>query len=94
MVVPSLKPGWTMVKFGAVVKNTNFMERAPEAHGIERSVGLEHIDPENLRIRRWNSISDGTSSNRPRCPAHNRIEGRIALADERQEFRQGHPGVL
>ena len=59
-----LKPGWKMVKFGDVVKNTNLVERDPEANGIERIVGLEHIDPENLHIRRWNSISDGTSFTR------------------------------
>lgn len=58
------KPGWSMVKFGAVVKNANLVERDPEANGIERIVGLEHIDPENLHIRRWNSISDGTSFTR------------------------------
>ena len=54
-------PGWKMVKFGEVVKNANLVERDPEANDIERIVGLEHIDPENLHIRRWNSFTDGTS---------------------------------
>ena len=57
----ALKPGWKMVKFGEVVKNANLVERDPEDNGIERIVGLEHVDPENLHIRRWNSVSDGTS---------------------------------
>lgn len=63
-----LKPGWKMVKFGDVVKNANLVERDPEANGIGRVVGLEHIDPENLHIRRWNSVSDGTSFTRKFVP--------------------------
>ena len=57
-----------MVKFGEVVKNANLVEREPEANGIERIVGLEHIDPENLHIRRWNSVADGTSFTRKFVP--------------------------
>ena len=64
----SLKPGWKMVKFGEVVKNVNQVERGPEAKGIERIVGLEHIDPENLHIQRWNSVADGTSFTRKFVP--------------------------
>lgn len=64
----SLKPGWKMVKFGEVVKNANFVERDPETNGVERIVGLEHIDPENLHIRRWNSFEDGTSFTRKFLP--------------------------
>lgn len=64
----SLKPGWKMVKFGEVVKNANLVERDPEANGIERIVGLEHIDPENLHVRRWNSVADGTSFTRKFVP--------------------------
>jgi len=63
-----LKPGWKMVKFGEVVKNANLVERDPETNGIERIVGLEHIDPENLHIRRWNSVADGTSFTRKFVP--------------------------
>jgi hypothetical protein len=64
----SLKPGWKMVKFGEVVKNANLVERDPGANDIERIVGLEHIDPENLHIRRWNSVADGTSFTRKFVP--------------------------
>lgn len=59
-----LKPGWKMVKFGDVVRNANLMERDPQKAGIERIVGLEHIDPENLHIKRWASLEDGTSFSR------------------------------
>ena len=68
MSVQSLKPGWKLVKFGEVVKNANLVERDPETNGIERIVGLEHIDPENLHIRRWNSVADGTSFTRKFVP--------------------------
>lgn len=68
MSAQPMKPGWKMVKFGEVVKNANLVERDPEANGIERIVGLEHIDPENLHIRRWNSVADGTSFTRKCVP--------------------------
>ena len=64
----SLKPGWKMVKFGEVVKNANLVESEPEANGVEKIVGLEHIDPENLHVRRWNSVVDGTSFTRKFVP--------------------------
>jgi len=68
MSTQSLKPGWKMVKFGEVVKNANLVEREPEANGVEKIVGLEHIDPENLHVRRWNSVVDGTSFTRKFVP--------------------------
>ena len=68
MIAQSLKSGWKMVKFGEVVKNANLVERDPEANDIERIVGLEHIDPENLHILRWNSVADGTSFSRKFVP--------------------------
>ncbi len=68
MSTQSLKPGWKMVKFGEVVKNANLVERDPETNGVERIVGLEHIDPENLHIRRWNSVADGPSFTRKFVP--------------------------
>ncbi len=63
-----LKPDWKVVKFGDVVKNANLVERDPESNGVERIVGLEHIDPENLHIRRWNSVENGTSFSRKFVP--------------------------
>lgn len=64
----SLKPGWKMVKFGDVVANANLVERNPEENSITRIVGLEHIDPENLHIHRWNNIAEGTSFTRKFVP--------------------------
>jgi type I restriction enzyme S subunit len=56
-----LKPGWTKVKFGEVVRLCKDRSSDPEADGIERYVGLEHLEPEDLRIRRWGLVADGTT---------------------------------
>ena len=63
-----LKSSRKVVKFGEVVKNANLVERDPEANGVKRIIGLEHIDPENLHIRRWNSVANGTSFSRKFVP--------------------------
>lgn len=57
----TLKPGWTWVKFGDVVKLNTDRIADPAAAGIERYVGLEHIEPEDLRIRRWGLVAEGTT---------------------------------
>ena len=68
MNLAALKPGWRIVKFGDVVNNANLVERDPINNGIERIVGLDHLEPENLHIRRWNSPEDGTSFTRKFVP--------------------------
>ena len=57
----SLKAGWTRVAFGDVVRLSRERASDPEAAGFTRYVGLEHIDPGDLTIRRWGSVSDGTT---------------------------------
>ena len=42
----TLKPGWTWVKFGDVVRLNTDRSADPIAEGIEHYVGLEHIEPE------------------------------------------------
>jgi type I restriction enzyme S subunit len=54
-------PGWTKVAFGEVVQLARERSGDPESDGFERYVGLEHIDPGDLRIRRWGQVSDGTT---------------------------------
>lgn len=56
-----MKPGWPRVKFGDVVKLNTDRSADPLADGIERYVGLEHIEPEDLRIRRWGWVAEGTT---------------------------------
>lgn len=58
---PISKAGWTRVAFGDVVRLSKARVANPEAAGIERVVGLEHIEPGDLRIRRWGDVADGTT---------------------------------
>jgi type I restriction enzyme S subunit len=54
----SLKPGWRTVKFGDVARQVK--DKAdPEASGLERYVAGDHMDTNELRIRRWGEIGSG-----------------------------------
>lgn len=67
MTKSSLPKGWRFVKFGDVVDNLNESTRDPEAIGLDRVVGLDHMDPESLPLKRWDNFSDlheGTSFTR------------------------------
>lgn len=57
----TLKPGWRRVKFGDVVRLSKARSQDPVSDGIERYVGLEHIEPGDLRIRSWGSVADGVT---------------------------------
>lgn len=59
--VKVMKPGWRRVKFGDVVRLSKARSKDPMADGIERYVGLEHLEPGDLRIRRWGSVADGVT---------------------------------
>lgn len=62
-----LKPGWKRVKFGEVVRLNKETCKDPEAAGINRVIGLEHLEPGDLRVRSWGDVADGTTfSNRVR----------------------------
>jgi type I restriction enzyme S subunit len=62
-----LKPGWKRVKFGEVVRLNKETCKDPEAAGINRVIGLEHLEPGDLRVRSWADVADGTTfSNRVR----------------------------
>ena len=58
----SLPKSWRMVRFGDVVRDVNEAERNPLDAGLERFVGLEHIEPENLHLRQWGNLADGDIS--------------------------------
>lgn len=51
----------TTVAFGDVVQLSKERSSDPEADGYERYIGLEHIDPGELRVRRWGNIADGVT---------------------------------
>lgn len=57
----TMKPGWHRVKFGEVVRLSKARSQDPLADGIERYVGLEHLEPGGLRIRSWGSVADGVT---------------------------------
>jgi type I restriction enzyme M protein len=60
------RTGWTPVRFGDVVENVNETESDPMAAGIERYIGLEHLEPGSLHIRTWGDVAEGTTFTR-RC---------------------------
>ncbi len=57
----ALKSGWRRVKFGDVVRLSKARSQDPLADGIERYVGLEHLEPGDLRIRNWGNVADGVT---------------------------------
>ncbi|WP_411872630.1 restriction endonuclease subunit S [Vulcanococcus limneticus] len=57
-----LKPGWKRVKFGELANCINDRVDDPSKAGVERYVGLEHLDPDSLNIRRWGSPEDVEST--------------------------------
>jgi type I restriction enzyme S subunit len=60
------RTGWKRVRFGDVVDNCNETERDPESVGIDRFIGMEHLEPGSLHVRSWGSVADGTTFTR-RC---------------------------
>jgi type I restriction enzyme S subunit len=53
--------GQRQVKFGDVVRLSKTRCQDPLGEGYERFVGLEHLEPGNLRIRRWGNVADGVT---------------------------------
>lgn len=53
-----MREGWTRVTFGHVVRQVQ--DRVdPATSGLERYVAGEHMDTDDLRIRRWGRIGEG-----------------------------------
>jgi type I restriction enzyme, S subunit len=50
-----------LVKFADIVHLSTSRTADPASAGIDRFVGLEHIEPENLHIRSWGNVADGTT---------------------------------
>lgn len=55
------RDGWTRVRFGDVVRLSTERCTDPAAAGIDRYVGLEHLEPGDLRIRSWGNVADGVT---------------------------------
>src|SRR5262249_22617281 len=60
------RSNWKRVRFGDVVESLNETERDPGEAGIERFIGLEHLEPGSLHIRAWGNVAEGTTVTRPR----------------------------
>lgn len=56
-----MKPGWERVRFGDVVRLVREVCKDPVAAGIERVIGLEHLEPGDLRVRSWGTVAEGTT---------------------------------
>lgn len=52
---------WPRVPFGDVVRLSRERSSDPGADGFQRYVGLDHMEPGELRLRRWGDISEGTT---------------------------------
>jgi len=87
--VPEPKRGSTRVAFGDIVRLSKERTSDPLADGFDRYVGLEHIDPGDLRIRRWGDVADGTTFTTIFRPGHvlfgkrRAYQKKVALADFR-----------
>jgi type I restriction enzyme S subunit len=57
----SAREGWTRVRFGDVVRLSTERCTDPLAQGIDRYVGLEHLEPGDLRIHSWGNVADGVT---------------------------------
>ena len=52
------KKGWKPVSFGDVVRDVKESESDPLAVGLERYIGLEHIEPKNFHITEWGDLNE------------------------------------
>lgn len=62
MSTDKLPDRWTRVKFGDIAASITERVDDPSAAGVDRYVGLEHLDPESTTIRRWGSPNDVEST--------------------------------
>jgi restriction endonuclease S subunit len=61
---PRVATQWKDVAFGDVARNCTASVKDPGAAGIERYVGLEHLEPGSLQISRWGDVAEGTTFTR------------------------------
>lgn len=67
MSTDKMPDGWTRVTFGDVVRNVNENSRDLASDGLDRVVGLDHLDPGSLYLKRYDSLEslpDGTTFTR------------------------------
>ena len=57
MTPPTLKPGWKTYRFDQIAISVTDRVQPADTE-LEHYIGLEHLDPESLKIRRWGVPSD------------------------------------
>jgi len=55
------KSTWKKVKFGDVVDNTNKTIKNPAESGIDKFIGLDHLESGDLKIKRFGNTLDGVT---------------------------------
>jgi type I restriction enzyme S subunit len=58
------KSTWKRVSFGDVVNNVNQTVRDADSAGIDRIIAMEHMDPGELKVKRWGATKEGTTFTR------------------------------
>ncbi len=61
------RSAWERVRLGDVVENVNDTCE-PGPAGVERYIGMEHLQPGSLHVREWGNVAEGTTFTR-RCRA-------------------------
>lgn len=57
-----INDGWQIVKFGDIAKEVKLTTKNPAEDGLEFYVGLDHLDPQSLRIARKGIIAEDNPS--------------------------------
>jgi type I restriction enzyme S subunit len=60
--VKQIKDGWQVVKFGEIAKEVKSTTKDPHGEGLEFYVGLEHLEPQSLRIVHKGIIAEDNPS--------------------------------
>jgi len=55
---------WDKVSFGDVARCLTVATKDPLSEGLDRYVGLEHIEPGNIHIKSWGDVAKGTTFTR------------------------------
>lgn len=55
---PPLPNGWKWVRFDQIAHNISERVDDPRQAGVDHYVGLEHLDSDSLKIRRWGTPED------------------------------------
>ena len=55
---PPLPHGWQWVRFDQIAINVSDRVDDPRTAGVDHYVGLEHLDSDSLKIRRWGTPDD------------------------------------